>query len=212
MKLFKFIMVVAISILLVLSVALNIFVFTIFEINDTESFKQVLLCRELVESLNQLSNPTVDTTVDETTDEIVSDSANTEAEPETEPETEAPVETATKNSIIYEDSNVKITYVKQELSLLGPTLKFCVENKTTEAIDVSFNDVYIDGYMVDFCSIYVNALAGNRQSFENLYIYESDYKDFTAFPSMVEFTIKVKDTETWYDLAESEPIYININK
>jgi hypothetical protein len=66
--------------------------------------------------------------------------------------------------------------------------------------------------MVDFCGVYVDGLEEDKKSFETVYIYESDYEDFTDYPSMVEFTIKVQDSESWADLSESGIIYINIDQ
>ena len=63
---------------------------------------------------------------------------------------------------------------------------------------------------VDLCGIYVSELGAGKKSFETLYLYESDYENFTSFPSLVEFTIKVVNSDTWVSLAESQIIYINI--
>ena len=202
----QLIAVTSISVMLVLSMALNIFMFSIFEIKDAASFKQALLCKELLNSLNQLSTsePTYDEQTEVSTNSTYNNGSTTEPAPS--------INNSVINEVKYEDEYVKVTYVKQELSILGPTLKFNVENKTTDALDISFTNVHIDGYKVDLCGAYANALEGGKKTFETLYLYESYYEDFTSFPSVVEFTIKVQDSGTWYDLAESQVITININK
>lgn len=213
MKLFKTIVIIVLAVMLTLSLSLNIFVFTMFEINDVESFKQVLLCRELLESFSQLSADKTTETPD-VKEEVPSIDINTEDINKEDPVVpEIPADnTPEESNIIYEDTNVKVTYVKQEHSIFGPTIKFLVENKSTDTLDISFADVYIDGYMVEYCGAYVSSLASGRQSFETLYLYESDYEDFTEFPSMVEFTIKIQDADSWSDIAESEPIYIEVTR
>jgi hypothetical protein len=202
MKTFKTIVIIILAVMLILSASLNTFILTMLEITDVESFKQVLLCRELLKSLEQVTDTTVDT--DMTSSDVIVDN---------------PVETALMDTpivdeatVIYEDTNIKVTCVKQELSIFGPTIKFLMENKTTTPLDISFTNVHIDGYQVDLCGVYVSALEGDKKTFETLYLYESDYEDFTSYPSLVEFTIKIQDSTSWYDVAESEPIQIEIHK
>ena len=187
---------------LVLSIVYNNLILKVLGITDVESFKRVMFCQELLESLQQ----SFDTGVE-------SDVPNTDVQrPVEDSEIVAPSpDTYNTNDVIYEDVYIRVTYVKQELSIFGPTIKFLIENKTTKTIDVSFTNVHIDGYMVDFCGVYVDALGSGRKTFETLYLYESDYKDFTNFPSFVEFNINIQDTESWYDLVKDQTIYIKVN-
>lgn len=199
----KNIVIIILAVMLILSFAFNMFIMTILEITDIESFKQVILCRELMKTVDQATE-TTEATVD--TDASPTETADTM----TDTIVDAP---AVNNSkVLYEDTYIKVTYVKQELSLFGPTIKFLVESKSTDTLDVSFTNVYIDGYQADFCGAYVSALEGGKKVFETLYIYESDYEDFTDFPSTIEFVIKVQDSVSWHDLAESSTIIIRINK
>ena len=202
---------------LVVTIACNKFILAVFDINDTDSFKKAIVSKELMESLQQLQSTPEETETSVPNTEAVqipaedSKPEETESEVVAEPESEVIIDTA-KDEIIYEDDYVKITYVKQELSLFGPAIKFLVESKTDKTIDISFTDVHIDGFMVDLTGAYVSDLAEGKKSFETLYIYESDYEDFTEYPSMIEFTIKVQDSESWNSLAESEVIYMNIEQ
>ena len=191
--------------LLIMLFAFNSFILTILEIKDVESFKQVILCRELVASMSQTpeDNTTVVTTATTTNTVLVDPTPDNFGSVNNTP---------AESNIIYEDSYIKVTYVKQESSIFGPTVKFLIENKSTKAVDISFTDVHIDGYKVDLCGIYVDSLDVGKKSFETLYLYESDYEDFTNYPSMVEFTIIVRDPASWNDLSGSDVIYININK
>jgi hypothetical protein len=201
----KTIIIIILAVLVTLSLAFNTFILTILEIKDVESFKQVILCRELLMSMSQIpeDNSTVETTT--------STGVNTNPEPVPDNQNST-TNTPMTDNIIYEDSYIKVTYVKQELSIFGPTIKFLIENLSSKAVDISFTDVHIDGYKVDLCSIYVDSLEVGKKSFETLYLYESDYEDFTSYPSMVEFTIIVRDPASWTELSASDVIYINIDK
>ena len=225
MKPFKIVIISVVITLLIsgltVSIACNKFILTVFDITDTESFKKAVIYNELVESMqNSFGYADTDTTTVETdSQEPTEDSEqikDSEIEVNTEEskleETAPEITDAVANEIVYEDNYVKVTYVKQELSLFGPTIKFLVESKTDKTVDISFTDVHIDGYMVDLTGAYVSELTEGKKSFETLYIYESDYEDFTSFPSIIEFIIKVQDSESWNDLSESDIIYIDIEQ
>jgi hypothetical protein len=196
---------------LVGSIVYNTVVMSVLNISDAESFRKAIVCQELVDSLQQLQDTEANTG---SSAEVEVPDTNTQ-QPTEDSEIELPeadVEDPVKYEVIYEDTYIKVTYVKQELSIFGPAIKFLIESKTTQTIDISFTNVHIDGYMADLCGVFVSELAEGKKSFETLYIYESDYENYTSFPSMVEFTIKVQDSSSWADLAKSNPIYINIQQ
>jgi hypothetical protein len=196
---------------LVGSIVYNTVVMSVLNISDAESFRKAIVCQELVDSLQQLQDTEANTG---SSAEVEVPDTNTQQSNE-DSEIELPetnVDDPVKDEVIYEDTYIKVTYVKQELSIFGPAIKFLIESKTTQTIDISFTNVHIDGYMADLCGVFVSELAEGKKSFETLYIYESDYENYTSFPSMVEFTIEVQDSSSWADLAKSNPIYINIQQ
>jgi hypothetical protein len=193
-------------------VVYNKFIFAVLDITDAESFRNVVVSQEIVKSLQQSSTDNSDTetgmgeqsgvlTPEADIIETVTPGDNDSSEVENE---------LSKGTVIYEDGYVKVTYIKQELSIFGPTVKFLIESECSNVIDVSFTDVHVDGYMADLCGIFVSELKPGKKAFETLYLYESNYENFTSFPSMVEFTIKVQDSESWMDLSESQTIYIDV--
>lgn len=190
---------------LIMSVTFNSTVMDVLNISDVESFRKAIVYQELANIQQQMPSTETETEVPETNIEKPSDESNNIQQ---EPEANIP----NKDEVVYEDAYIKVSYVKQELSIFGPTIKFLIESKTTETIDISFTDVHIDGYMADTCGVFVLELTEGKKSFETLYLYESDYKDFTSFPSMVEFTIKVQDSGSWVSLAESDTVYIEIQQ
>lgn len=197
MKLAKTIIICVLSCLLTLSVALNIFTYTIFEINDVESFKQVLFSKELLDSFTSIGNGSEDTSED----------INNNSEPDQTPDQQEPeVEDnkLTKGDIIFDEGNILITFVEQSVGLLGPSFKFCVENKTDKTINVSFTDLYIDGFMADVSGGSTQQLEPGKKAFVDVTIWEMDYEDFTDDPEQVEYIIRIWDPETWADIIVSD--------
>ena len=201
MKLVKTIAIITLSVMLTLSVSLNIFIITLLEIEDVDSFKQVLLCRELMDSMSQLQGDAentgkpVDTTQPET--------------PNTETEIPNIIDKApTDAEVIYNENGVKISYVEQELGLMGPSLKFYVENNTDQTLDICLTNIYIDGFKAEYCGMYCSELGAGKKAYESLTLWESDYEDFSEFPSVIEFVVKIQDSTSWNTLVETEPMYI----
>lgn len=195
MKLVKTIAIITLSVLLAISAFFNIFITSMLEIKDVKSFKQVLLCHELIDSMGQLSEDTANTDKPET--------PNIET---TVPE----VQTKEPNEemIIYNENGVKISYIAQELGLLGSSLKFFVENNTDQTLDVCLTDIYIDGFKADLSGMYCSSLGAGKKAYESLTLYEFEYEDFSDFPSVIEFVIKIQNSETWNIIVETKPMYL----
>ena len=193
MKLFKTIVIIVLAVLLTLSLSLNVFILTIFEISDVESFKQVLFCRELLESLQQTAIP----------------------EPEEDPDLELDSEfTQDEARVIYDENNVRVTFIKQKAGLVGPSLVLSIENTGTKTIDVDFTNVFINDWRADLSGCYCSSLDGGGKAIETLTLWESDYEDIADRPEKVEFTLLITEyTEhsTWRTILESEPICISLN-
>lgn len=213
MKLAKTIIIIVLSVLLAFSVFFNIFIMTVLDIKNVESFKQVMLCRELVNSVGQLSD-TEDSAITETPD-----TEPTETEPvETEPSIIEVIETDildynnnVEPCIVYDAEGIKITFVEQDLGPMGLTLKFYIENNTKYTLDICLTDVYIDGFKAEYCGVYCSGLAAGKKSYETLTLWEADYEDFTefpTFPSVVQFVVKVKDPAARNILVETAPIHL----
>lgn len=207
MKINKSIIITVLAVLLSLSSAFNFFMLAVFEIRDMSSFKQVLLCKELLESSNL---PSTNKTDDTTTVNKVE---------ETKPSTNNPINTTTSESnkvqtestVIYSSNDISITYAGQKSDdYFGPALKFYVENNGDSPISVSFTDVYIDGYMAELSSGLCDELAPGRKALVELTLWKSDYEYFTDFPRTAEFVIKLRDPYSWYAIAESELLQIKL--
>lgn len=201
MKNVKTIAIIALSILLVFSLSLNIFIFSMFEIKDAESFKQALLCKELLDSFNKSA-----TIIDRPNNNNQQDSSNTGT---TVPDVQ--IKEPTKDMIIYNANGVKISFVAQEIGLMGPSLKFYVENNTNKTLDIYLTDVYLDGFKAELVGMYCSELGAGKKAYESLTIYEYEYEDFSDFPSIIEFVVKIQDTATWNTIVETEPMYLQLD-
>lgn len=202
MKLVKTIIICVLSCLLTLSVSLNIFTYTIFGIHDVESFKQVLFSKEILDSFTSVGNGSEDTS-----DDAITDSSNDGSKSDQTPEQQEPeVDTnkLTKGDIIFDEGNILITFVEQSEGLLGPQFKFCVENKTSKSINVSFTDLYIDGFMAEVSGGSIQQLESGKKAFIDVTIWEMEYEDFTNDPEQVEYIIRIWDPETWVDIIVSD--------
>lgn len=195
MKLVKTIAIITLSVMLAISAFFNIFITSMLEIKDVKSFKQVLLCRELIDSMGQLSG----------------DTSNTDKPETPNIETSVPeVQTKEPNEemIIYNANGVKISYVAQELGLMGPSLKFYVENNTNQTLDICLTDIYIDGFKADLSGMYCSSLGAGKKAYESLTLYEFEYEDFSDFPSVIEFVVKIQDSTSWNTIVETKPMYL----
>ena len=198
MKLFKIIMNCVMSVLLVLSIALNIFVLSVLGISNGESFKQTLLAKELLNAFS--STETTETTEPDVypNEWFVTDDPNYSIEnhnPNNEPTTTAP---------IYQDENVKITYMKKEEDhLLGPVYKFVIENTSDRPLTVSFSDVYIDGFKVDLSGLYCEDLEAGAKAVSELTLYTSEWEDFTTNPKRVEFRVRLTNPKSLLTIYET---------
>jgi hypothetical protein len=199
MKLGKTIAIMALSILLALSVSMNIFIFVIFGIKDVQSFKQVLLSKELLDSLT--------TSVPESTPDVNTPELDTEA-PEQVPE----VEDTSAGDFYYTNAWIKVKELKQGVGLMGPTITIELENISDEAIRVSFKDLSIDGYASQYSStgVYSEVLDPGMKAIREISLWKSDYEAFTSKPKEIRFIIDIMDPRNYASLIEPTPAEITI--
>ena len=91
---------------------------------------------------------------------------------------------------------------------MGPSLKFYVENNTNQTLDICLTDIYIDGFKAELSGMYCSELGAGKKAYESLTLWESDYEDFSEFPSVIEFVIKIQDSASWNTLVETDRMYI----
>ena len=199
MRMFKLITNCVISVLLVLSVVLNIFILSVLGISNGESFRQVVMAKELATTSSSTETPEVAEATEPSTEITAPETTPTEPTTTTEPDTaETPDVTP-----IYQDENVKITYVRQDENLFGLEYKFLVENTSDRPLTITFSDLYIDGFKVDLSGLYCENLAIGAKSVESMILYQSEWEDFTTSPDRVEFKIKLINPKSLLTIYET---------
>lgn len=196
MKLFKIIMNCVIATLLVVSVTLNIFVLAGFRIVDTDTY-----------------NPNTN----------VSQNANNEHQNESEkPECKpnkhnnkcekTSVEEAEEfeGVVVYEDDNIIVTYfgIKEDTDEL--TYLFGIENLSDKTVNITFDEIYIDGHRVYNSGLTCEKLLPATSQTEDFVIKEFDgeqdsdsYEEFT-------FNIKLMNAKSYLDLYETEQVTVEV--
>lgn len=79
-----------------------------------------------------------------------------------------------------------------------------MENKTSKSINVSFTDLYIDGFMAEVSGGSIQQLESGKKAFIDVTIWEMEYEDFTNDPEQVDYIIRIWDPETWADIIVSD--------
>lgn len=213
MKLFKLIMNCVISVLLVLSVALNIFIFSVLGIGTSEGFKQTLLAKELLTGFSSAETETTEST-ESTESDVYPDEWFVTDDPNYSLENNSTIPTENGQVTIppiYQDENVKITYMKKEEDhLLGPVYKFIIENTSDRPLTVSFSDVYIDGFKVDLSGLYCDNLEMGAKAVAELTLYQSEWEDFTTNPSRVEFRVRLINPKSLLNIYDSDVITFDL--
>jgi hypothetical protein len=197
MKIFKGILLCAVSSIMTLSIFFNLFFLSMFGAWTPESFKKALLGKELLDAFTN-----VEQEVETPTDTPIVKVPDTDV-PDTESNTDTEVETPEsgfglqENEVVYSENGITITYLKQESSLFGPSFKFCVTNNSNEVLWVSATNVYIDDVQADVSGGSASDIEIGKKAFFDLILLESEYEDFTEYPTKVEFDIKIYDDDTW---------------
>jgi hypothetical protein len=204
MKLFKLIMNCVIASLLVLSVLSNIFIFSVLGIHDGESFKQTMLAKELL--TNQSSTETEPVSTESVEPDVYPDEWFVTDDPDYSLENNSTTPTENDQVTtppIYQDENVKITYLRQEDSVFGLDYKFLVENTSDRPLTITFSDLYIDGFKVDLSGLCCENLEVGAKSVESLTLLQSEWEEFTTSPYRVEFRIKLINPKSLLTIYET---------
>lgn len=205
MRLFKLIMNCVVAVLLVLSVLLNIFICSVLGIYNGETFKQTLLAKELLTSSSSVETETTEPT-DSTEPDVYPDEWFVTDDPDYSLENNSTTPTENDQVTIppiYQDENVKITYLRQEDSVFGLDYKFLVENTSDRPLTVYFSDLYIDGFKVDLSGLYCENLEAGSKSVESLTLLQSEWEEFTKSPEKVEFRIKLVNPKSLLTIYET---------
>lgn len=197
MKLFKIIMNCVIATLLIVSVTINIFVLAGFRIVDT-------------------NNPTPNTNVSQNENMDEQDEFKKPNKKDNKKDNNCFENTSTEDTeefegiVVYEDDNIIVTYfgIKEDTDEL--TYLFEIENLSNKTINVTFDEIYIDGQRVYNSGLTCEKLLPETSQTEDFVIKEFEgeqdsdsYKEFT-------FNIKLMNAKSYLDLYETEQVTVEV--
>ena len=186
------------SAFLAISIFVNIFICAVLGIKNGETFKEVLLAQEVLASLG-----------------AIGDTPDPDTNPTPQPETSTPETPVQKPGVTkefsYNNDYVKIKFLKQEVILGEPVLKFEVENISDKTLTISFKEVYIDGYQATLSGVYCDNLDIGKKAIVSFNLWSVDYEDFTTWPSEVSFVIETQEYYSFLTLDYSNVFSLPIN-
>jgi hypothetical protein len=210
-KRFKIIVNCVIAVLFIVSLSFNVFIMSVLELNDAASFRQTVLAKELLNERCQ-GNCCVE---EEPNDILVENDIEESEKPEdVVEESETPVEK--DDSIrpvippLYQDENVKITYLNKVDSTFGLAYEFEIENTGDKPVTVEFSDIYIDGFKVELSELTCKSLVVGEKATGVFTLVQSEWETFTVAPSKVEFRITLINPKSLLIRYESDRITFDI--
>jgi hypothetical protein len=195
MKLFKLISVCVISVLLVISITLNIFLLSGFKITKEDS-KNVTV---------QNSQVVIDTQNNSTKDSIPNPNLNNSIPDNS---TKCPNEEKKEDTTnyLYKDNNIKVTYLGQDKERVERTYLFYLENLSTKTVNVLFTDIYVDGKQLFISGLSCENLLPETSRTENFILFSKEVDQYSKSPTTVTFKIKLVNSNSYLDLYESDQI------
>ena len=193
MKMFKLILNCVLSVLLVFSIVLNILLLCGFEFRREA---QEPTTSQTVTTTHNKKNPC-------TEDAKVPDKNSTGPQVDiSETVSTSEMETV----LVYEDNNVKVSYVETQQDVFGIIHKFKIENNTAKTLTLSFTDVVINNQKVYISGLTCENLLPGTSVVEDFVLLESEWSQFTSAPNDINFIIKLVNAKSRLDWYESDQI------
>jgi hypothetical protein len=202
MKLFKIIMNCVIATLLVVSITLNIFVLAGFRIVDTDTY-----------------NPNTN----------VSQNANNEPQNESEEshkkhdnkhhkdKTNELENTSVKESeeetireLVYQDDNITVYFCGLKEDTAELTYLFEVENNSNTALNITFDNLLVDGARVYNSGLTCEKLLPGNVSVEDFVVKDFDGSQDSDVEREFAFNIKLMNAKSYLDLYETEQVTVEV--
>ena len=105
---------------------------------------------------------------------------------------------------LYAGEGVRIVALEQADSLMGKSVRFCIENNSEQRRVFTASDVSVDGYMADG-SLYVEIPAGRRALCDLLLLDREENSDRLEQMSSLEFTLNSTDPDDFTDRTALGP-------
>lgn len=105
---------------------------------------------------------------------------------------------------LYAGEGVRIVALEQADSLMGKSVRLCIENNSEQQRVFTASDVSVDGYMTDG-SLYVEIPAGRRAMCDLLLLDSEENSDRLEQMSSLEFTLNSTDPDDFTDRTALGP-------
>jgi hypothetical protein len=196
MKIFKLILNCVLPTLLVFSIVLNVLLLCGFEIRKDS--------KELTPSDVQ----TTVTSVEDDTNNKCTKKPNKNPTTDSKPTTTSDVvsEPDSEGTLVYEDNNIRVSYLKTQQDVSGVVHKIKIENNTSKTLTVLFTDVIINGQKVYTSGLTCENLLPETTVVEDFVLLDKDWEHFTSSPDDVNFIIKLVNSKSRLDWYESDQI------
>jgi hypothetical protein len=197
MKLFKIIMNCVIATLLIMSVTINIFVLAGFRVVNTDTY-------------TPNTNVSQNENMDEQDEFKKPDKKHNKKDNNCFENTSTEDTEEFEGIVVYEDDNIIVTYfgIKENTDEL--TYLFEIENLSNKTINVTFDEIYIDGQRVYNSGLTCEKLLPETSQTEDFVIKEFEgeqdsdsYEEFT-------FNIKLMNAKSYLDLYETEQVKVEV--
>lgn len=193
MKTFKMILCCVIPTLLVLSIILNILLLCGFEFSRTKTEPEILTPQTLV-----LPEEKPEERFTEMEKDTETNSGIPTIDYDKPVETAEPVETA-----VYEDDNIKITYLTCDETTEEIVHSFKIENKSQKAISLITSELYLNGQRIYISGLTCDKLLPQSETTEELVLLNNEWKQFTNYPSKISLKFKLINEKSKLDLYET---------
>lgn len=200
MKIFKMILNCVLPTVLVFSIVLNILLLCGFEFTRKSNTEPVLK-PTTTDTKPYEFREDPNTTNEDNKDDDTSNLVVTQKYEETSPNPNQPV-----GELVYDDTNIKVTYVSTQKIDEGIVHNFKIENLTKKTLTVSFTDIIINGTKVYISGLTCENLLPETDTVEEFVLYEKDWNSFTENPSDISFKIELVNSKSRLDWYESNLI------
>lgn len=117
--------------------------------------------------------------------------------------------TTQSNQVLYEDANIKITYVGIEEGVLGTEMKLLLENYSNKSVTVQTRETSVNGVMVD--PIFSSDIAPGKKTNDSISFYSLEDEGIDEIGT-VELSFHIFDSDTWETIIDTDPVTVVVNE
>lgn len=202
MKLFKIIMNCVIATLLVVSVTLNIFVLAGFRIVDTDTYNPNTNVSQNAnnEPQNESEEP-----CKKHDNKHNKDKTNKPENTSAEESEEAPI-----RELVYQDDNITVFFCGLKEDTAELTYLFEVENTSDTALNITFDNLLVDGARVYNSGLTCEKLLPGNAVVEDFVVKDFDGSQDSDVEREFAFNIKLMNAKSYLDLYETEQVTVEV--